>query len=254
MPADFRNSRTNRLRPAQQISSCRSSEPQNAQASSVHRPRRRKSSISSTAVGQFNPPSSSSRAITPIDQRRADRTFAHRKKFMRAEPKVAQRRKLAQCAPAAASGCDNSTEEKHAGESRISARSSQSAAKSRAKLRFEFQLSLVRNVLVMASAALPEVRTASLDRSGEASINCVTDSARKPRLLLPDLGLNPSPRQHERHKHSHAAPVRASRSAGQAVAAVDQFFNGKQQAFVKCSAGTPAREQRSRSRSAMLSR
>ncbi len=93
----------------------------------------------------------------------------------------------------------------------------------------EFQLPLVGNVLVMASAALPEVRTARLDAIGRSFDQLRHRSACKPRLPMPDFGLDFFPGQHKRHKHRHTAPVRASRSAGQAVAAVNQFFDSDQQ-------------------------
>jgi hypothetical protein len=92
---------------------------------------------------------------------------------------------------------------------------------------FELQLPLVGNVLVMASAALPEVRTARFDAIGRRFDQLRHRASREPRLLLPDLGLNPLSRQHKRHQHRHAAPVRARRSPRQSVTAVDQFFDGK---------------------------
>jgi len=93
---------------------------------------------------------------------------------------------------------------------------------------FKFQLSLVGNVLVMASAALAKYGQRASMRSGDASISCVTSLARsqaslavsRPRLFRP---------QHKRHKDRHAAPVRSDWRAGEAVAAVDHFFYGKQQ-------------------------
>ena len=45
-----------------------------------------------------------------------------------------------------------------------------------------------------------------------------------------NLDLNAFPGQHKRHKHGHAAAVRSGRSARQAVAAIDQFFDGEKQA------------------------
>ena len=94
---------------------------------------------------------------------------------------------------------------------------------------FEFQLSLVGDVLVMASAALAEVRTTSFDAVGRRFDQLRDRPAREARLLLPDLGLDSFARQHKRHKDRHAAPVRSGWRAGEAVAAVDQFFYGKQQ-------------------------
>ena len=93
---------------------------------------------------------------------------------------------------------------------------------------FELQLPLVGNVLVMASAALPEIRTARLDAIRRRFDQLRHRAAREARLLLPDVGLDLFPGQNKRNKHRHAAPVSARRDARQAFAAVDQFFDGKQ--------------------------
>jgi hypothetical protein len=92
---------------------------------------------------------------------------------------------------------------------------------------FELQLPLVGNMLVVASAALAKVRATSLDAIGRRLDPLRHRAAREPRLLLPDLGVNSFTGQHEWNKHGHAAPVRAGGSAGQTVAAVDQFFDGE---------------------------
>ena len=44
----------------------------------------------------------------------------------------------------------------------------------------EFQLPRIRNVLVMASATLPKIRTPRLNPIAEASINCVTEPRANP--------------------------------------------------------------------------
>src|SRR3979411_2575956 len=77
----------------------------------------------------------------------------------------------------------------------------------------EFQLSLVGNVLVMASAALPEVRTPRFDTIGRRLDQLRYPAARASKLLFPDLDVNPPPRQYKRNKYRHAPPVRASRLA-----------------------------------------
>src|SRR5258708_2117191 len=91
----------------------------------------------------------------------------------------------------------------------------------------KLKLPLVGNVLVMASAALLEVGTSRFDAIGCRFDHLHNRAAREPGLLLPDLGLNSLPWEHKRHKHRHAATVRAGRGAGQAVTAVDQLFDGK---------------------------
>src|SRR3979411_1859784 len=75
----------------------------------------------------------------------------------------------------------------------------------------EFQLSLVGNVLVMASAALPEVRTPRFDTIGRRLDQLRYRAARESRLLLPNLDVNPPPRPDKRNKYSHAPPARAGR-------------------------------------------
>ena len=92
----------------------------------------------------------------------------------------------------------------------------------------ELQLPLVGNVLVMASAALPEIRTARFDAVRRGFDQLRHRAACEARLLLPDVGLDLFPRQNKRHKDRHAAAIRPRRGAGQAFAAVDQFFDGKQ--------------------------
>jgi hypothetical protein len=86
---------------------------------------------------------------------------------------------------------------------------------------FELQLTLVWDVLVVASAALLEVRTARLDAIGRPVDQLRYRASREPRLLLSDLDVNPLPRQHKRNKHGHASPVCAGGSARQPVTAVD---------------------------------
>jgi hypothetical protein len=94
---------------------------------------------------------------------------------------------------------------------------------------FELQLMLVWNVLIVASAALLEVWTARFDAIGRGFDQLRHRSAREPRLLLPDLDVNPLPRQHKRHEHRHVAAIRAWRRASQAVTAINQFFDGENQ-------------------------
>src|SRR5882762_10844048 len=82
---------------------------------------------------------------------------------------------------------------------------------------FEFQLTLVGNVLVVASAALPEVWAESFDAIGRRLDQLHHRATREPRLLVPDLDVNSFSGQYKRNKRRHAAPVRASRRACQPV-------------------------------------
>src|SRR5580658_2955748 len=86
---------------------------------------------------------------------------------------------------------------------------------------FELQLALVRNVLVMASAALAKVWTTSFNAIGRWLDQVRHRAAREPRLLLPYLGFNSLTRKHKGDKDRHAAAVGGGRRARQAVAAVD---------------------------------
>ena len=100
---------------------------------------------------------------------------------------------------------------------------------------FEFQLTLVGNVLVMASAALPEVWAASFDAIGRCLDQLHYRATRESRLLLPDLDVYSFSGQYKRNKHRHAAPVRANWRACQPVTAVDQLFDGKKHGVLRVS-------------------
>ncbi len=88
-------------------------------------------------------------------------------------------------------------------------------------LRFELQLALVGNVLIVTAPAALEVWAARLDSVSGRFNHSHDRCTRKPRLLLPKVGLNLFARQYKRHKHSHAAAIGTRRSAREAIAAVD---------------------------------
>jgi len=94
-------------------------------------------------------------------------------------------------------------------------------------LRFEFQLARVRNVLIVAAAALLKIRAARLDSIGRSLNQTREISTRETRLLLPDVSVDLFTRQYKRDEYSHAATIGTGRCAGETVAAIDQFFNGE---------------------------
>ncbi len=93
-------------------------------------------------------------------------------------------------------------------------------------LRLEFQLPRVGNVLVVASSALAEIRTASLNAIRRSFDQLRHRAARESRLLLPDVGFDLFSGQNKRDKDGHAAPSRFGCNARQAFTAVNQFFDG----------------------------
>ena len=92
----------------------------------------------------------------------------------------------------------------------------------------EFQLPLVTDVLVMATAALPEIRAARLDAIGRRLDHLSHPATRETGLLLPEVGLDLFSGQNIGHERRHAAASSFGRNARQAISAVNQFFDGKQ--------------------------
>ena len=163
----------------------------------------------------------------PIEQRRVDRTFADRKKFVRAEPEVSQRESEhgshLQPRPVAIIPRRRPMQPNLSRQFNLRDPPQRLAQNSS----FELQLPLVGDVLIMASATLAEIRTASFDAIRRRFDQPRNRAARESRLLLLDLSLNFFSRQNKRHKHRHAAPIRTGRRACQSVTAVDQLFDGK---------------------------
>src|ERR1039458_2676180 len=176
-PADFRQLALERLRPAQQISPLSLATAKcPGQQTLILRSREQldffncRRAVQSAELKQPRQ--------HPIDQRRADRTFADRKKFVRANPEVPQRESgVPRTAGFAGLGW-KFRRSLHPQPRPVAVvprrRSMQPNLSFQLDFRnplqrlaqnygLELQLPLVRNVLVMASAALPEVRTASFD-------------------------------------------------------------------------------------------
>ena len=87
----------------------------------------------------------------------------------------------------------------------------------------------VAGVLVLASAATPEVRTAGLDAVRRGLNDTLNGRSREAGLLLGERGLNPFAIQHEWDEYSFAAFVvvggTLGRQARETVAAIDELFN-----------------------------
>ena len=191
----------------------------------------------------------------PIDQRRANRTFAYRKKFVRSKSEVAQR-KSGVPRTAGFAGLEWKLRRSLHLQPRPIAvvpgsRRMQANPGFQLDLRdplqrlaenfsLEFQFPIVGDVLVMASAALLKVRTASFDAVGRGFDQLRNGGAREAGFLLPDFSFDPLPRQHKGHKDSHTASVGAGWRARQAVTAVDQFFDREQQVVSVARALLPA--------------
>ena len=94
-------------------------------------------------------------------------------------------------------------------------------------LRFEFELALVGNVLVVAAAALLKIRAAGSDAVGGCVKELGEGGAGETGLFLVEFGLDFFAGENEGDEDGHAAAIGAGGSAGQTVAAIDQFFDGK---------------------------
>ena len=237
-PTDFRQLAPKGFRPAQKIF-LSASRPQNAQASKCSSAASAKSSISSTADGQFNPPSSSSRAIARLISGELighSRTGRNSCEPNRKYPSANLRRGSAHLKPRAVAVVPRRRSmQPNLGLQFDFRNPLQRLAQN---LRFELQLALVRNVLIMAAAALLEVWAARLDAIGRCFDQLRDGAAREPRLLLPDLGLNLFPGQHERHEHRHAAAVGAGGRCARARHRRRLVFRWREARF-ECSACAP---------------
>src|SRR6266446_3220559 len=89
------------------------------------------------------------------------------------------------------------------------------------------QLSLVRNMLVLTSAAPLKVRTSRFHPFRGSFDQLRNRSACEPCFTGRSLRFDALSGQHEWHENSHAAAVRVCRSTSQAVAAINQFFDSE---------------------------
>src|SRR5260370_13374400 len=126
----------------------------------------------------------------PIEQRRADRTFAHRKKFVRTKPEVSQRelRRAPHLQPRPVAIVPRRRPMQPNLSRQFNLRNALQRLAQNSS--FELQLPLVANVLVMASPTLAKVRAASLDAIGRRLYQLRHRAPRDLSLLLPDLDLN----------------------------------------------------------------
>lgn len=90
---------------------------------------------------------------------------------------------------------------------------------------FDFQLMLVTGVLIVAASAGLEIRTIGLDslRRWLQDFFCV--GARESRLFFYEFRLHFFSGKNERQERSFAASVLVGGQAGEAVSAIDQFFD-----------------------------
>jgi hypothetical protein len=96
----------------------------------------------------------------------------------------------------------------------------------------DLELMLVAGVLVVASATGGKVWTARLNAVWRSLDDGIGPGAREARLLLGQRGFDLFSGQHERQKHSLAAPAFVGGQTRKPVAAVDQLFNGEEQEVI----------------------
>lgn len=100
--------------------------------------------------------------------------------------------------------------------------------------RFDLQLMLVADVLVMATAALRKVRTIWFYSVGRSLQNCFRLASGKTSLLFEQQSFDSFAFDDKGYEDSLAGPVVIRRQPGQAVAAVYKFFDGELQAKILC--------------------
>ena len=91
---------------------------------------------------------------------------------------------------------------------------------------------VVAGVLIVAAAATHEIRTARCNSNWETLDNLVGACPGKPRSLFDERCLDPLAFQHEWHKDDLARALLVSRHAREAIAPVDQFFDGELQGMI----------------------
>ena len=91
----------------------------------------------------------------------------------------------------------------------------------------DLQLMLIADVLIVAAAAASEIRTGRFNPLRGRLQNLLHTSPRKAALLFDNRRFNRFAFQHEGHKHSFAGTVFIGRKPGEAVAAINEFFDGE---------------------------
>lgn len=93
----------------------------------------------------------------------------------------------------------------------------------------DLQLMPVVGVLVVATATAAEVRTVGLDAMRRGLENLVRSGAREAGFIFEQGCLDFFALQHKGQKYGFAAAVLIRRQASQAIASINQFFNGELQ-------------------------
>jgi len=91
---------------------------------------------------------------------------------------------------------------------------------------------VVTGVLIVATAAWAEMRAQGWHTVGRRLNHRVGVGAGEPRLLFGDRSFDGLSRQNEWNEDGFAPPARIRGQPRQSVAAVDQFFNGEEQAQI----------------------
>ena len=97
---------------------------------------------------------------------------------------------------------------------------------------FESKLMLISGVLVVAASAPAEIGTGRRDPRGGRSKDVFDSRAGKTFFLLDERGLDSLPGKYEWHEDGFARAALIGRQAREAVAAIDEFFDGKFQASI----------------------
>src|SRR6266849_5265208 len=90
----------------------------------------------------------------------------------------------------------------------------------------------VASVLIVAAAATHEIRTARRNSNRGTLDNLVGACPGKPGSLFDERCLDPLAFQHEWHKDDLARALLVSRHACEAIAPIDQFFDGELQGII----------------------
>ena len=167
-----------------------------------------------------------------INQRRTYRTLLNRKQFVGAEFVVAERELRRRSSSKASAVAVVPGRRRMNRDLRFQLQLG-NAAKSLFQDRgLDLQLMLVAGVLVMAAATATEVRTAGLYPLGGSLQNRLSTAPCKASLLFEQRSLDSFAFQHKGHENSFAGTVLVGREAGEAVSAINEFFNGELQARI----------------------
>jgi len=97
---------------------------------------------------------------------------------------------------------------------------------------FDLELVFVAGVLIVAAAAALKIRASRLDASWRGGENLVSSGTRKARFLFEQDSFEFFTLQDERYEGGLAPALFVRGQAGQTVAAVNEFFNGKLQELI----------------------